>query len=363
MSKDNRLIVSWLISGCILIFLMVVIGGITRLTHSGLSITEWNLIMGSIPPLNESQWQTAFDQYKQFPEYKFINHQMDLGEFKSIFFWEFIHRLLGRLIGIVFLIPFLWFLWKKKISKPLMGKLLFIFFLGGLQGFLGWFMVKSGLQDNPHVSHFRLATHLITAFITFGFLYYTALELIYEKEKSPANEIPDRQKRLLRKLSLWFFILINIQVIYGAFVAGLRAGLVYNTFPLMGNEWMPDAVTALTPWWENLLSNMAGVQFIHRCLAWGLFFFGTYLFIMVYISKIEGRMKAAIHILYSILLLQLGLGICTLLFSVPIWLGVLHQSMAFVLFAASILFIYRAGKISSAAIKIGENSNISIKNS
>ena len=358
MSKDTKPIVSWLLTGCLLIFLMVVIGGITRLTHSGLSITEWNVIMGSIPPLNDTQWQLVFDQYKQFPEYKLINHQMGMEEFKFIFFWEFIHRFIGRLIGIVFIIPFVWFVWKKKISKPLMRKLLFIFFLGGFQGFLGWFMVKSGLQDNPHVSHFRLATHLITAFITFGFLFYTALDIIYQGEMSPKEDMGSGTSSFFRRLSLLFFSLTIVQIIYGAFVAGLRAGLVYNTFPMMGNEWMPAAVLSFSPWWDNFLSNVAGIQFIHRCMAWVLFVLGTYLFIKMFVLKMGGQLKKSIVILYAVLITQLTLGIFTLLYAVPLWLGVMHQAIAFVLFSAALYFVFRSRKIAD----LDHLTNLSPKN-
>jgi len=194
-SPDKSIII-WLLSGCLLIYLMVVVGGITRLSGSGLSITEWNVIMGAVPPLSQQDWQDTYQKYQQSPQFQKVNYDMKLDEFKSIFFWEYLHRLIGRLLGIVFIIPFFYFLVKKKLESNLIKKLLVIFLLGGLQGFIGWYMVKSGLIDNPHVSHYRLATHLITAFITFGFTFYVALGLIYEPFGSAQGSLSEVQGSL-----------------------------------------------------------------------------------------------------------------------------------------------------------------------
>src|SRR5436190_8910788 len=225
---SNKPIILWLLSGCILIFLMVVIGGITRLTGSGLSITEWNVVMGAIPPLNDTQWNEAFDKYKAIPQFQKLNYSFSLDDFKKIFFWEYLHRLVGRLVGIVFLLPFIYFLITKQLDKPMIRKAIFLFALGGLQGFLGWFMVKSGLSERTSVSHYRLAIHLVAAFITFAFTLWYALELIYMNEK---------RNSLLRKnysgITRFLFATVLLQVIYGAFVAGLHAGKFANTFPTM----------------------------------------------------------------------------------------------------------------------------------
>ena len=213
-SNPNKAIILWLMSGCILIFAMVVIGGITRLTHSGLSITEWKPIMGSIPPLNDNDWNEVFKKYQDTPEFQKINFDMGLDEFKYIFMWEFIHRLIGRLIGVVFIIPFIYFVYKRMLDKLMMRRSMFLFLLGGLQGVLGWYMVYSGLQDDPHVSHYRLAAHLITAFITFGFTLWFALDLIYPKENEN-NISKSSDHKVLYQLSKVILVLVVIQIKVG----------------------------------------------------------------------------------------------------------------------------------------------------
>jgi heme a synthase len=336
-SQNNKPVLIWLFTGCFLVFAMVIIGGITRLTHSGLSITEWNVIMGSIPPLNEQDWNIVFEKYKQFPEYQLINYDMSLHEFKGIFWWEFSHRLIGRLIGIVFLVPFIYFLVQGKIKKPFTYKLLGVFLLGGLQGFIGWYMVASGLIDNPHVSHYRLATHLITAFLTFGYIFWLALDLIYI-DKPDERALPK-----LRAVSRFFLLIIIAQIIYGAFVAGLKAGLIYNTFPKMGDSWVPEAVTAIDPFYLNFLQNMAGVQFAHRIIATIILITGITMFFMFRKSG-NKNLKKAINVILSIILIQFTLGVLTLLYAVPLSLGVLHQLGAFFLFASSIFLVHRTKK-------------------
>lgn len=348
--NTRKMIVLWLLTGCLLIFLMVVIGGITRLTGSGLSITEWNVIMGTIPPMSQHDWQIAFEKYQNSPQFQKVNFDMGLEEFKSIFLWEYIHRLLGRLIGAVFLIPFLYFLLTKKLDRTLFRKLLLLFALGGLQGFLGWFMVKSGLVNDPHVSHYRLAIHLITAFILFGVSFWIALDLMY-----PAPGGSHSLSPLIRKLTKAIMVLVVLQVIYGALVAGLHAGRIYNTFPKMGNEWMAEAVTTSSPFWKNLTENLAGVQFIHRCIAWLIVLLALILWLVVERGKllcwivyvlfsnvwlVEGKhsltsaQRKGVNTLLIILAIQFGLGIITLLYAAPITLAVLHQAGAFALFAA-----------------------------
>jgi cytochrome c oxidase assembly protein subunit 15 len=332
MLKQDKPIVIWLLSGCFLIFLMVVIGGITRLTHSGLSITEWNLLMGTIPPLNDAQWQDAFEQYKQFPEYKIVNHHFTLQEFKQIFFWEYLHRLIGRIIGLVFIIPFIYFLIKKKLTPSLIKKSLFLFFLGALQGFFGWFMVKSGLQDRPDVSHYRLALHLITAFITYSFTFWFALELMLPKIGNPVKK--------LHRFALFILIITIIQIIYGAFVAGLDAGLIYNTFPKMNNQWIADNVFAFSPWWKNLIEHKDGVQFVHRYMAYFVFISIIIFYFYSYKFKPNVIQTKGIIAMTIAVIIQFLLGVFTLLYHVPIVLGALHQIGAFFLLTTILFVLY-----------------------
>ncbi len=225
MKRENKAIIYWLLTGCVLIFIMVVVGGITRLTHSGLSISNYKLISGTIPPMNDIEWNTAFDLYKQYPEYQKLNNNFSLEEFKDIYFWEWIHRVIGRFIGLVFFIPFLYFLIKKRLSKSTIKKAVILLILGGFQGFLGWYMVKSGLVDRPDVSHYRLAAHLTTAFITFAYTFWVALDLIFPNKK-------EVDKKLRNFIRIGLVVLI-LQIIYGAFVAGLDAGWIHNHLPLM----------------------------------------------------------------------------------------------------------------------------------
>lgn len=237
--KSNPAIVYWLYLGCFLVFAMVVVGGITRLTGSGLSITEWNVVTGTIPPVSEEGWLIEFEKYQHTPQFQLINSHFGVEDFKRIYWWEYIHRLLGRLIGLVFIIPFIYFVMKKQIDKQLMPKLLFMFLLGAWQGFLGWYMVKSGLLNKPFVSHYRLAIHLANAFITFGYIFWVAQGLKYGTSLS----LILNNKRITR-LAISVLVLLFIQIIYGAFVAGLHAGHIYNTWPKMGDDWIADSVFA-----------------------------------------------------------------------------------------------------------------------
>lgn len=312
---------------------MVVIGGITRLTGSGLSITEWKPIMGTLPPLNNEEWQIAFQKYQQIPQFQKINYNFQLEDFKSIFWWEFIHRLLGRFIGIVFIVPFLWFYFKRKFDKSTLKKVLFLFFLGSLQGVIGWLMVKSGLSERTSVSHIRLSIHLITAFFTFGFTFYFALEILLGKINSTSEKITRRVINIL-------FSMVTIQIIYGAFVAGLHAGKIYNTFPLMNGKIIPEGLFYLEPAWINFFDNHVLVQFIHRFLAGTIVLLSAFLFYLSRMTKINSCQKKGILFFLSALFLQIILGIITLLTSVNITLAVLHQAAAFILFSAGVFLIF-----------------------
>ncbi len=336
MNPSNRPVAIWLLCGCFLIFCMVIIGGITRLTGSGLSITEWKPLMGAIPPLNDEDWQIAFQKYRQIPQFQKINYNFNLGDFKSIFWWEYVHRLLGRLIGIVFIIPFLWFYFKDKFDKSTIRKVLFLFILGGMQGIIGWFMVKSGLSEKTSVSHIRLAIHLITAFITFGFTLFFALEILNGNAHT-------QSKKSIRKFVKILFTIVTIQIIYGAFVAGLHAGKIYNTFPSMNGKLIPEGLFYLQPGWVNFFDNLTTVQFIHRSFAGMIVILTFILFYLSGINKMNSIQKNGILFFMSAVFLQFVLGVFTLLTSVNITLAVLHQAGAFVLFSASVylLFVFR----------------------
>ena len=335
--SNNKPIIIWLFAGCFLIFSMVILGGITRLTGSGLSITEWDVIMGAVPPLNQADWNTAFDKYKQSPQYQKVNSGMDVEQFKSIFYWEYFHRLVGRLLGVVFIIPFLYFLFKKMLSPPLIRKLIVILLLGALQGFLGWYMVASGLVNRPSVSHYRLALHLITAFITFGYTLWVALDLIYQDKTNTPGDV----SRVFKNLTTIIAIIVVIQIIYGAFTAGLHGGKVYNTFPKMGDEWFPSTILAFHPWWENFFENFIGVQFVHRYIGTLLVVLG---FVLIYLYRKNPMPALSAPILFFILALvvQFTLGITTLLYAAPITLAALHQIGGFVLFTSVVILAHKS---------------------
>ena len=337
MLKDNKLpIINWLFTGCFLIFIMVIIGGITRLTQSGLSIVEWDLIMGTLPPMNADDWQVLFQKYQTSPQYKLINKGISLEEFKSIFWWEYIHRLFGRFIGLVFFVPFVFFWITKKFDAPLLKKVLIVFALGGLQGVLGWYMVASGLVKNPFVSHYRLAAHLITAFSAFGFTFWVALGLLFPKEEPVKNKSLRGLKRLINAL----FVILIIQIIYGAFVAGMHAGKIYNTFPLMGDSLMPESVYAMNPWWKNFLENHSGVQFIHRYMAYTVATLAAVIWYKSRKERLHPKVINAINFMASIVVVQFLLGVFTLVYAVPVSLGVIHQAGAFILFASLIYLVF-----------------------
>ncbi len=336
--RGDRAIKWWLASGCFLIFLMVIVGGITRLTGSGLSITEWKVVTGTLPPMNDQQWQEEFDKYKQIPQYQQLNSYFELSDFKKIYFWEYIHRLIGRMIGFVFLIPFIYFYVKKRISKQLLPRLLGMFMLGALQGFIGWYMVSSGLSENIRVSHLRLALHLGTAFITFGYIFYVLLLEIYPQDTIKQPDVTHKQFFPVILLTLIF-----LQIIIGAFVAGTHAGFIYNTWPKMEGQWLPDAVPYA---WANdglssIINNIVTIQFIHRNLAYLIVILSI---VWWYLQKrnypaFDKRVRAS-NMLMMVIILQAGLGIFTLLARVPVWMGVLHQAMAFVLFASDIYLTF-----------------------
>jgi cytochrome c oxidase assembly protein subunit 15 len=319
--KDRRAVGLWLLLCAALVFLIVLVGGVTRLTRSGLSIVEWQPLLGAIPPLSEADWQALFARYRETPEFRLVNFDMTLAGFKTIFWWEYIHRLLGRVIGLVFLLPFVYFLWKRRLDRPLACKLAAIFVLGGLQGALGWFMVQSGLVDDPRVSHFRLTAHLGVALAIFAAQFWLALGLLF----------PGR--RPFSKSALALPLIVFLMALSGGMVAGLRAGYAYNTFPLMNGHLVPPEILLLEPWWRNFLYNMATVQFVHRGFFW-------LLAVLVPLAWWRHRGAGAAHLLMAAFVLQASLGIATLLMRVPVALGALHQGGAVLLLAAALWYAH-----------------------
>ena len=338
--KTNKPVIIWLLSGCVLLFIMVMVGGITRLTNSGLSMTDWHLVTDTFPPTSEQAWNEAFEEYKKFPEYQKINIHNDftMDDYKFIYFWEWFHRFIGRIIGIVFIIPFVYFLIKKKLDASTIKKCIILLFMGGFQGFLGWFMVKSGLIDNPDVSHYRLALHLTFAFITFAYTLWVALDLIY----------PNKIEVILplRKLARIAMVVLIIQIIYGGFVAGLNAGLIHNHWPLM-NE---GKLIHETVWIEqptllqNVTEGKSGVQFVHRTLAYVVVGLMILLFVRSKKYALSALQSKSVKTLVLFVFIQFILGIFTLLFHVPLWLGLAHQLMAFLLLSAMTFTLHRFSK-------------------
>lgn len=323
-NNPHKSIIIWLLTGCFLIFCTVIIGGITRLTGSGLSMVDWKLFMGSIPPLNEQEWISTFNQYKAYPEYQQVNFYFTLEEFKSIFFWEYLHRLMGKIIGLVFILPFIFFLIKKRLDKALIKDCVIMLCMGAFQGFLGWWMVKSGLINNPEVSHYRLAIHLIAAFVTFAFTFWVALKLIGYKSDQP--NVP-----FFRKGIKILLVVTIIQVVYGGFVAGLNAGFTINTWPKMGEAWIADTVTAMEPVWVNFIDGIGGVQFIHRYLAYIVVIIVLVLIFRVNKYSLSQSQRKSLMYILLVVFVQFVLGVLTLINAVPILLGVAHQVGAFFL--------------------------------
>jgi cytochrome c oxidase assembly protein subunit 15 len=307
----------WLIACCAMIFVMVLVGGVTRLTESGLSIVEWAPLSGAIPPLSHAAWQALFDAYKQTPEFKTYNFWMGLSDFQSIYWMEYAHRLLGRAIGVVFLIGLIWFLIAGKIRGRLAWHLGVIFLLGAAQGALGWYMVKSGLVDEPDVSHYRLAAHLALAVAIYGWLLWIVLDL---------SDI--RRERGRRNIAVLLLGWVSVTMVWGAFTAGLDAGGLYNTFPLMGGEVVPPGAFTLEPAWLNFLQNGAAVQFVHRCLA-----ISFVILALSYWLTVRTRASAW---LAGVAVAQACLGVATVLTVVEVPIAAVHQAGALTLFSLAV---------------------------
>lgn len=326
----------WLLAVAALIFLMVSLGGATRLTGSGLSITEWQPIMGAVPPLSDAAWQEVFEKYKQIPQYEHVNRGMSLAAFKLIYWWEWTHRFLGRLIGVVFLVPFLYFLAIGQLTRPLMWRLGAIFALGGLQGFIGWYMVASGLADRISVSQYRLALHMTLAIAIFGAVLWVALSLGRTRARSSGA----RPWHGLETAAAGIAGLILLQIAAGAFVAGLKAGAGWNTWPLMDGALVPHGLAAMSPWWANLFENALTVQFNHRLLAYIIT-----AAVLWHLWSLRGASDRAARtsaiVLAGAVLAQAALGIWTLLAHVAIPLALLHQAGAVAVFAAALWHWHR----------------------
>ncbi len=332
--QDKKHVRIWYWSGAVLVFIILIIGGITRLTGSGLSITDWKPIMGIIPPVTESQWEAVFDQYKQFPQYQQVNRGMSMEEFNFIYFWEYLHRLAGRGLGVVFVIPFFWFLIKRKLDRRNFRRAVFLLILGLGQGFLGWYMVMSGLVDVPRVSPYRLAAHLSLAFVIFGCCVWFALDL-KEKHETKSHNYPE--------LLFWviaFFIILAIQIVWGALVAGHHAGHIYNTFPTMFGNWFPPELWLMQPLFLNLVDNMVTVQWIHRVAGTLLVLISILIWIRAFMLKTSFTVKKWALVLLAVLLFQYAVGVFTLVYHVPVWLGVLHQAVAMILFGVALGFMH-----------------------
>jgi len=326
-NNSQRAVAWWLFACCAMVFLTMVVGGVTRLTHSGLSIVEWKPLIGALPPLTHADWLELFAKYQQTPEFIKRNHDMTLDGFQFIFWWEWAHRLLGRSIGVVFFLPYAWFLVRGKLRGALAAKVFGFFILGGLQGAMGWYMVKSGLVDDPRVSQYRLAAHLGLAFLLFGLMGWTGLGMLQpRKAKVGAAPAPTATQRL----GTWLVALVFVMVLSGALVAGIHAGLAYNTFPLMNGAFVPPEIFMVDPLWLNFFTNMATVQFDHRMIAWALMALIPWFSWRIW-TETPGARPAAVALTLW-LAVQVSLGIATLLLQVPVALAALHQAGAMVLF-------------------------------
>jgi cytochrome c oxidase assembly protein subunit 15 len=321
----------WLLTCCAMVFAMVVIGGVTRLTHSGLSMVEWKPLIGVLPPLSELEWQRVFGLYQATPEYHAVNAGMSLSEFQGIFWWEWFHRLFAHLIGVVFIVPFLWFWARGAIRRSLMPRLLGLFLLGGLQGLVGWFMVASGLVDRPSVSHYRLAAHLSTAMLIFTLMLWQALTLLQPEARSGTHA----QARSLRRHLALALGLALVTLFWGALVAGLHAGLIYNTFPLMNGALLPGEAWFYRPALINIVENPPTVQFCHRWLALttGAVVLAYWVRTRLRRADLAAGTRRIANLLGAMVGIQIGLGITTLLLAVPVPVAVGHQAGAFLLMA------------------------------
>lgn len=341
----DRPVAWWLAGVAVMVFMMIVIGGITRLTESGLSMVEWRPLIGWLPPMSEPEWYRVFSLYQDTPEFQKVNTWMTIDDFKHIFFWEYLHRVWGRMIGVAFAVPFIVLALSGRIRRALYPRLGFLFLLGAIQGGIGWWMVKSGLVDNPAVSQYRLAVHLSVALLILVTLVWTALGLV----RTPAEAT-----RKYRRHAVAVLHLIAITAVAGAFVAGLDAGLIYNTFPLMNGHVIPPDYAFAEPFWINVFENPATVQFNHRIIA--IVTFASVLWLLfraVRATDIAPRTRLAIHSLAGMSAIQVALGISTLLAQVPVTLGAAHQGGAALTLCAAIWVLFETSGPRTASGRSG----------
>lgn len=344
-APDHRAVALWLLGCCLVILAIVVVGGITRLTESGLSIMEWAPLMGTIPPLSEAEWQRVFDLYRTIPQYDALNAGMSLAEFKSIFWWEWTHRLLARSIGAVFALPFLWFLVRRRIPPGLAPHLAALFLLGGLQGFIGWFMVASGFTEQVSVSQYRLVLHLALALVIYGYMLWLAFGLLRPRPEPCAPAIAAALRRRLVAL----LALAGLTIVFGGFVAGLDGGFLYNTFPLMNGRLLPGEFLAADPAWLDPFESPATAQFVHRWLAVALLLAVALVWATSRRHPLPRPGRQALDLVALMALAQVGLGIATLLLVVPIPLAAAHQAGAVILLSLLLWALHTVRAAKAAA--------------
>jgi len=336
---DARAIGRWLLLCCATLLALVMLGGATRLTESGLSIVDWRPVTGVLPPIGEAEWLEEFDRYRDSPQYQQVNRGMSLDDFRTIFWFEYGHRLLARALGLLFALPLAWFWWRGKIPVRARWPLVGILLLGAAQGYMGWYMVKSGLVDIPRVSAYRLAAHLGLALLIYASMFWLALRMLRPRRQAVAGDVA------LRTFCRVLLALVAVTILYGAFVAGTRAGYAYNTFPLMAGQWVPDGMLALEPAWRNWFENPTLLQFVHRCLAIGTFTVAIAGWGFWRFRVADRSQRLALDVLAATALLQVGLGIATLLLHVPVSLGTLHQGGAVLLLSAVLLLGHRCSRV------------------
>ncbi len=328
----NRKVATWLLICCALVFAMVVLGGVTRLTGSGLSMAEWRPIMGALPPLSDAEWQRVFDIYKQTPEFRHVNSHMDVDDFKGIFWLEYLHRLLGRLLGFVFLLPLVYFVARRYITWRQLPWYLLMFALGGAQAVIGKIMVASGQVDAPQVSHYRLTAHLSAAFLVYALMFWRAQSLLHGGAAGAPHPWFARTAAVAA--------LIVVTIVSGGFVAGLDAGLIYNTFPKMGDYWIPPGMLALDPAWRNVFDNLTTVQFDHRVLALSTFTLIVIFWLGARNADLPRRARGGANALVATAALQVVLGVLTVVMAVPTALAVGHQANALLLLTAVLYLLH-----------------------
>lgn len=332
--RYDRQIAGWLTLCAIVVFGMILLGGVTRLTNSGLSMVEWKPLMGAIPPLSEQAWQETFDKYKAFPEYQKVNRGMDLDGFKSIFMYEYLHRLLGRLIGVLFFFPMLYFMVRQRVPAGLQPKLWLLFILGGCQGLLGWYMVKSGLVDNPRVSQYRLAAHMGLAVAIYAYMLWLVFDLLLGRPERGGVDRP------LSGTSLVLVGLVYCMILSGALVAGTDAGFAYSTWPLMGPSFFPPGLYAGDPAWLDAFEDITTIQFNHRMFAYFLALVTTVFAVVAWCRVPVPRVRLGAVLIVLALCLQVVLGISTLLLHVPVSLAAAHQGGAVLLLSAALFLAH-----------------------